>query len=370
MKEKIENEEKEKNSKENKKEFNLTAKPFGKHVKEDYEKNHSKALETVFLQQQENEKDNKKNTVDHEVMVNTPIVLQDFPSRRSSLEEEEELNFSASDDQDLQDEQQHHDEFDELFNATATRQPPMNNDNNFDNQFLDNEQEPQHLTIHGDAYTCKPPIGDKERKQMEKSQKIQKQMEEKERKQKEKEEKKKEEKEKKLKAKEDKELEKINKRKLKEEMELQKQADKANKVKGLLELAKQKNLEQKQKEAFEQQSGISMKFEDVAEGHQITADDVLTTNGRENHNIITLNDDKEEEEKTLTITQNTSSADPYYDEDIPQHVMMNGEQVDDDFEAQFLSTKNEAVNEALGDCETDSGIQGRSRKDKSSKIKG
>merc|ERR1712223_975370 len=170
----------------------------------------------------------------------------------------------------------------------------------------------------------------------------------------------------KLKAKEDKELEKINKRKLKEEMELQKQADKANKVKGLLELAKQKNLEQKQKEAFEQQSGISMKFEDVAEGHQITADDVLTTNGRENHNIITLNDDKgEEEEKTLTITQNTSSADPYYDEDIPQHVMMNGEQVDDDFEAQFLSTKNEAVNEALGDCETDSGIQGRSRKDKS-----
>merc|ERR1712062_173503 len=136
--------------------------------KEEKEKNHSKALETVFLQQQENEKDNKKNTVDHEVMVNTPIVLQDFPSRRSSLEEEEELNFSASDDQDLQDEQQHHDEFDELFNATATRQPPMNNDNNFDNQFLDNEQEPQHLTIHGDAYTCKPPIGDKERKQMEK----------------------------------------------------------------------------------------------------------------------------------------------------------------------------------------------------------
>merc|ERR1739844_476150 len=204
----------------------------------------------------------KKNTVDHEVMVNTPIVLQDFPSRRSSLEEEEELNFSASDDQDL-----------------------------------DNEQEPQHLTIHGDAYTCKPPISDKERKQMEKSQKIQKQMEEKERKQKEKEEKKKEEKEKKLKAKEDKELEKINKRKLKEEMELQKQADKANKVKGLLELAKQKNLEQKQKEAFEQQSGISMKFEDVAEGHQITADDVLTTNGRENHNIITLNTDKERKMK-------------------------------------------------------------------------
>merc|ERR1739848_770409 len=178
-KEKKDKDEKQKNSKENKKEFNLTAKPFGKHVKEDYEKNHSKALETVFLQQQENEKDNKKDTVDHEVMVNTPIVLQDFPSRRSSLEEEEELNFSASDDQDLQDEQQHHDEFDELFNATATRQPTMNNDNNIDNQFLDNEQEPQHLTIHGDAYTCKPPISDKERKQMEKSQKIQKQMEEK-----------------------------------------------------------------------------------------------------------------------------------------------------------------------------------------------
>merc|ERR1711994_654783 len=257
LKEKQEKEKKEKNSKENKKEFNLTAKPFGKHVKEDYEMNHSKALETVFLQQQENEKDNKKNTVDHEVMVNTPIVLQDFPSRRSSLEEEEELNFSASDDQALQDEQQHHDEFDELFNATATRQPPMNNDNNFDNQFLDNEQEPQHLTIHGDAYTCKPPIGDKERKQMEKSQKIQKQMEEKERKQKEKEEKKKEEKEKKLKAKEDKELEKINKRKLKEEMDLQKQADKANKVKK-----NKKKKKKKKKEAFEQQSGISMKFED------------------------------------------------------------------------------------------------------------
>merc|ERR1712150_273783 len=124
LKEKLDNEEKEKKSKENKKEFNLTAKPFGQHVKEDYEKNHSKAQETVFLQQED-----PAALVDQVVMVNTPIVLQDFPST-SSLEEEEELNFSAS-DQDLQDDnqsfEQPHDEFDELFHANTTRQPPLNN---------------------------------------------------------------------------------------------------------------------------------------------------------------------------------------------------------------------------------------------------
>ena len=359
LKEKLDNEEKEKKSKENKKEFNLTAKPFGQHVKEDYEKNHSKAQETVFLQQED-----PAALVD-QVMVNTPIVLQDFPST-SSLEEEEELNFSAS-DQDLQEDnqsfEQPHDEFDELFNANTTRQPPLNNadDGHFDNQFLVNEQE--HLvTVHDDDDGCsstKPPLSEKERKQMEKSLKIQKEKEEKEQKKKEKEEKKKEEKEKKLKAKEDKELEKINKRKLKEEMERQEHVDKANKVKGLLELAKQKNLEQKQKEAFEQ-SGIV----EVEEGDQIMAD-VPTTNGHENQNIA-LNDDKE---TLLTIQQNTSSLDPYFDEDISQHEMMNNGQVDDDFEAQFLSTKNEAANEAV-DCETDSGIPGRSRKDQSSKNKG
>ena len=334
LKEKLDNEEKEKKSKE-KKEFNFTAKPFGKQVKEDYEKNHSKAQETVFQQD--------PALVDQVTVNTTPIVLQDFPST-SSLEEEE-LNFSGS-DQDLQDQsfEQPHDEFDELFNATRQ---PLNNDGHFDDQFFDNEQE--HLAIvHGDRDGSSKQLSEKERKQMEKSLKTQKEKEEKERKKKEKEEKKKEEKEKKLKAKQDKELEKMNKRKLKEEMEHQEQSDKANKVKGLLELAKQKNLEQKQKEAFEQ-SGIT-----EVEGDQIMLA-VPTTNGHENHSIA-LNDDEE----TLAI-QNTRSSEPFV-EDISQHVM--NDQVDDDFEEQFLSTKNEV------DCETDSGIPGRSRKDQSSKNKG
>merc|ERR1712113_97254 len=157
LKEKLDNEEKEKKSKE-KKDLNFTAKPFGKQVKEDYEKNHSKHKKPYFQQD--------PALVDQVTVNTTPIVLQDFPST-SSLEEE--LNFSGS-DQDLQDQsfEQPHDEFDELFNATRQ---PLNNDGHFDDQFFDNEQE--HLaTVHGDRDGSSKQLSEKERKQMEKSLKI------------------------------------------------------------------------------------------------------------------------------------------------------------------------------------------------------